>query len=125
MTEKWNGCVAVVDDERDVVDLIVRVLYLNNIPICFKTYDGDEALRKFQKCDPKPRAIIIDYRMPSITGIEAMEKIHKTHEDVKFIFLSADSEVKNEALRAGASMFLVKPVSMKELLIAVEQVVGI
>ena len=116
---------AVVDDERDMVDLIVRVLYLNNIPVCFKSYDGDEALRKFRECTLKPKVIIIDYRMPSITGMEAMIKMRQMHEGVNFIFLSADSGMKNDVLQAGASKFLVKPVSMRDLVIAVEQVAEI
>lgn len=124
MTLKWNGGVAVVDDETAVADLVVRMLELARIPVCFKAYDGPEALKKFRECNPKPEVIIMDYRLPTTTGIKLMKEMRQTYEGVKFIFLSADSGVKDEALQAGAVMFLVKPASMKDLIGVVERVAG-
>ncbi len=124
MAPQWNGGVAVVDDEQDLTDLIARMLELSGIPICFKAYDGPEAVKKLQECNPKPQVVIMDYRLPATTGIEVMKEMQRMDEGLKFIFLSADSGIRDEALRAGAVMFLTKPAKMKDLIEAVDNVAG-
>lgn len=124
MTTKWNGGVAVVDDETSLADLIVTMLEVKGMPVCFMAYDGYEAIRKFRECNPKPDVVIMDYRLPAMNGIEVMKEMRQIYDGVKFIFLSADSGVRDEALRAGAVIFLTKPASMKNLVSAVEQVAG-
>jgi two-component system, chemotaxis family, chemotaxis protein CheY len=124
VTVACNGGVAVVDDEVALADLIMNMLQIKNIPVSFKAYDAIEALQKFKECNTKPSIIIMDYRMPTMNGIEVMKAIQHIYNGVKFIFLSADSGVKEEALEEGAAMFLVKPVSMKDLISSIEQVAG-
>lgn len=123
MARKWNGGVAVVDDEKLLTDLVVRMLELNGIKTSFKAYDGHEAVQKFRECNPKPEIVIMDYRLPATTGVEVMREMRQTDSSSKFVFISADTEVKDEALQAGAVMFMAKPVSMKDLIDALEQVV--
>ncbi len=73
-TVVWNGGVAVVDDEASLADLIVTMLELKRIPVCFKAYDGREAVQKFRECNPKPEIVIIDYGLPSTSGIQVMKR---------------------------------------------------
>ncbi|MGA9141884.1 MAG: response regulator transcription factor [Methanocella sp.] len=122
MALKWDGGVAVVEDEKALNDLLVMMLKLKGIPVSFTAYDGPEAVQKYRDGNPKPEIVIMDYRLPTSTGVEAMKEMLKTDGKARFIFLSADSSAKDEAILAGAVMFIMKPASMHEVINAVEKV---
>ncbi len=67
----------------------------------------------------------MDYRLPIMNGVEASKEILKIDPDTKIVFLSADASVMDEAMRAGAYIFLKKPASIKDILGAVESAIGI
>jgi two-component system, chemotaxis family, chemotaxis protein CheY len=98
------------------------MLELKGVPVCFTAYDGHEAVRKFREHNPRPQIVLMDYRLPTINGIETMKEMRRLDGETKFIFISADISVKEEALKSGATMFLVKPVTMKDVIGAVEKV---
>jgi DNA-binding NtrC family response regulator len=98
------------------------MLEIKGIPVCFTAYEGRDAVRKFKEHNPKPQIVFMDYRLPTINGIETMKEMLKVDGETKFIFISADASVQEEALKAGAVMFLVKPVTMKDVIDAVEKV---
>jgi two-component system chemotaxis response regulator CheY len=115
--------VAIVDDERALVDVYQKILQMKGIPVSFVAYDGEEAVRLFAEHNPRPCVVLMDYRMPGTDGIEATLRILKMDPDVKIIFISADEGVREEAIKAGAVKFVHKPASVKEILNAVESVV--
>ena len=119
---KYGGGVAIVDDEQSLVEIYRRLLAMKGIPVCFVAYDGDEAIRQFAGHNPKPRIVLLDYRMPMMDGIKTMKKILSIDPGTRVIFISADERVREEALKAGAAMFVQKPASVKEILNAVESV---
>jgi two-component system, chemotaxis family, chemotaxis protein CheY len=116
--------IAIVEDEKDLVRAYERMFQLYNIKICFVAYDGLEAVKKYRECNPKPHVVIMDYRLPILSGIDAMKEIRKIDPTAKFIFLSADPSVKDDALKAGATTFLVKPTSFKIILKEVKNIIG-
>jgi two-component system chemotaxis response regulator CheY len=123
MTECDPSCrvgIAVVEDEKDLVKLYKKVFEKKGIRICFIAFDGLEAVKKYIECLPKPHVILMDYRLPIMDGIAATKDILKIDPDVKVIFLSADVRVREEALEAGAFIFLKKPVSITNITDAVE-----
>ena len=115
--------VAIVDDEKPLCEVYQRMLELRGIPVCYVAYDGQEAVDKFRDHgNPKPRIVLMDYRLPTMNGIEAMLEILKIEPATRVIFLSADNDIEEEALRKGAVMFIQKPASIKEIVGAVERV---
>jgi two-component system chemotaxis response regulator CheY len=117
-----EGCrigIAIVEDERALVDIYKRVFARHKILVCYVAFDGYEALRKFIECTPRPHVILMDHRLPGISGIEVTKEILKLDPEAKIVFLSADVDVKDEALKAGATTFLKKPASIKEILNAI------
>ncbi len=117
--------IAVVEDEMDLVKIYTKAFAKRDIQICFVASDGLEAVKKYLECKPKPHTIIMDYRLPIMDGIDATKEILKVDSNAKIIFLSADVHVKEEAMRAGAFMFIKKPVSIKTITDAVESAMGI
>jgi two-component system chemotaxis response regulator CheY len=115
--------IAVVDDEKDLVKIFTKAFTKKGIQICFVAFDGLEAVKKYVECEPKPHTIIMDYRLPIMDGIDATREILKIDPSAKIIFLSADIQVKEEAIKSGAFMFLKKPVSIKTITDAVESAI--
>lgn len=122
--EKWEGGIAIVDDEVAIVDMYSKILTASSIPIAFVAQDGEDAIRKFEESDPKPQVVIMDYRMPAMNGLEASKKIWKIEPSTKIIFISADSGVREEALKAGASAFIQKPASLRDIVLEVKCVIS-
>lgn len=85
--------------------------------------DGLEAIQKAQKLQPD--VILLDIELPKLNGIEAARQILKLATKSKILFLSvSDSvEIVTEALRTGASGYVVKYDAAGELAKAVEAVV--
>ena len=115
---------AIVEDEKDLVTIYERIFSKWGIFICFIAFDGLEAVKKFIECTPKPHVVLMDYRLPVMNGVEATKEILKTDPDVRIVFLSADAGVKDEAMRAGAFIFLIKPAGIKDIVGAVESAFG-
>lgn len=111
-----------MDDESDLVSLFSKMLELKGIPVIFKAYEGREAVRLFRDHNPRPEVVLMDYRLPTINGIETMKEMLQVDGGTKFIFISADASVMEEALEQGAATFLVKPVNMKDVISAIEAV---
>jgi two-component system chemotaxis response regulator CheY len=112
--------IAIAEDEKSLVDAYERIFKKKNISIRFVAFDGREAIKKYIECTPKPHVLLMDYRLPIINGLDASKEILKIDPDAKIIFLSADINVKEDALKAGAIVFLIKPVSMNDLVKNVE-----
>ena len=77
--------------------------------------DGKEALVLVEK--EKPKLILLDVRMPQMDGLVVLKKIKEFDNSIKVVMLSGleDEEVINEARKAGACDFLVKPFDFKKL----------
>lgn len=72
----------------------------------------------------KPDLILMDLRMPVMSGAEAIQKIHKISPETRFIVLTVydNDEELLKALRAGAKAFLLKDVSRDELIAVMKSV---
>ena len=68
-----------------------------------------------------PGCIVLDVRMPEMTGPELQSELGKTESSMPIIFLSAhaDVEITAEAMKKGATDFLTKPVDGADLLEAI------
>jgi two-component system alkaline phosphatase synthesis response regulator PhoP len=103
--------VLVIDDEPDIVEILSYNLGKEDYAVS-KAYDGEEGLRIAQA--ELPDLIIMDVRMPGISGIEACRKL-KADELLKHIpilFLTADSDeyTSMNAQEAGGEHFITKPI---------------
>jgi DNA-binding NtrC family response regulator len=108
-----NGSVAIVDDEKDVVRTYELIFKRRNISISFTALDGPDAIEKFMKADPRPGVVIIDYRLPSMSGLQLVTEVLAIEPGTKVIFVSGDDSIEQECIGIGATVFLKKPTSIK------------
>ncbi len=84
---------------------------------------GNEAVSQF--IESRPEVTILDYRMPRGDGLKAAEEILAMKPSAKIIMLTADGTVLGEAERIGIELFLLKPISLRDLLVSVYTVVNL
>ncbi|MGH9741753.1 MAG: response regulator [Candidatus Acidiferrum sp.] len=91
---------------------------------CGEAENGNDAIRMAEEL--KPEVIIMDVSMPGLNGIEATRAIHKSQPKIKIILLTLheSTELVRGAFRAGASGFLLKTDTERELVKALNAVVG-
>ncbi len=121
--KRLTAGIAIVEDEKELVDVYVKLFTRRGIPVCFVAYDGLEAIKKFMECLPKPHIILMDYRLPGMSGLDATREMLKIDPDAKVIFISADFSVRASALEAGAFTFIKKPASLRVITDTIEQLI--
>ena len=121
MTKK----ILVAEDERDIRDLIAFTLQFAGYQVV-SAADGQEAVELAIK--EIPNLILMDVRMPRMSGYEACRRI-KTEpalQGVPIVFLSAkgqESEIRL-GMEAGAEEYVVKPFAPAELVERVKQLLA-
>lgn len=113
MNSTEDSVILVVDDDRDIVNAISKILELEGYRTV-KAYDGLEALDKLVDNDIK--LILIDIMMPKLDGLSAMMRIREK-KNIPIIVLSAKSEDSDKilGLSMGADDYITKPYNPMEL----------
>jgi DNA-binding NarL/FixJ family response regulator len=115
--------VAIVEDDPRVRGSLVGILGQDPGCVCVGDYpDGESAVAGL--AGNPARVVIMDIHLPGIDGVECVRKLAPAMPDTQFIMLTVakDSDNLFNALSAGASGYLLKPVRAKELLDAVRDV---
>jgi two-component system, chemotaxis family, chemotaxis protein CheY len=117
-------CMAIVEDETALVQIYEKAFARKGIAVCFVAEDGLEAVEKFNRCEVRPCVVLMDNRLPQMNGIEAMKEILRLQPDTRIIFLSGDADARDEAMRAGAFLFLKKPTSLRDIMGSIQNAMG-
>ena len=110
--------ILVAEDERDIRELINFTLMYAGHTVTLAA-NGQEAYDTAVAMATKPDLIMMDVRMPKMTGYEACRKIKAVDElkEIPVVFLSAkgqDEEVQS-GIEAGAVAYILKPFAPDEL----------
>jgi len=118
--------VFVVDDEPDVRLLATTILQRGGFTVLGEAEDGPQALERFHELDPprQPTIVLLDNRMPGLTGLEVAEQMLSRHPEQVIVLFSAhlDSAIKEAARAAGVAACVSKmeatrlPQILKDLL---------
>lgn len=112
--------VLLVDDQRLFRDGLATLLSVRpEVEVVGRAADGLEALE--QTAALRPQVVLMDLRMPVLSGVEAIRRLRAAYPQVRVVALTTfddDADV-FEALRAGAVGYLLKDVSAEVLVEAV------
>jgi two-component system, chemotaxis family, chemotaxis protein CheY len=125
--QSYHGCrmcTAIVEDETALIRIYEKAFARKGIHVCFVAEDGLEAVEKFNRCHVKPCVVLMDNRLPQMNGIDAAKEILKTEPGTRIIFLSGDADARDEALKAGAFLFLKKPTSLHDIMGSIQDAMG-
>ncbi|GAB4500256.1 MAG: response regulator transcription factor [Anaerolineales bacterium] len=108
------------DDQAVIRDGMEMLLQLEkDFQVIGTAQDGFEAIELASS--KSPDLILMDLKMPGMNGIEATREIRKKHPDVKILVLTTydDDEWVFDAIRAGASGYLLKDTPRQKIIEAI------
>jgi two-component system chemotaxis response regulator CheY len=113
----------VVDDATFMRMKCVDLLAQNGYDVV-EADTGSRALEVYK--ESRPDAVLLDITMPDMDGITALAEIMKIDPSAKVAMVTALDQqgITTEALRRGASNFVVKPFNAETILTAVRELVG-
>lgn len=116
------GIVHVVDDDASYLTAIQQLLEASGYRVA--TYASAQQLLDRQPDDSKG-CILLDVRMPGISGLELQSRLTERGSKLPIIFLTAypDVSITVRAIKAGAEDFFIKPVGSEELLGAIARAI--
>ncbi|MGC0414806.1 response regulator [Embleya sp. AB8] len=113
--------VLVVDDHPMWREAVARDLAAAGYHVVATAGDGPEAVRRARATSPN--VVILDLHLPTLPGVEVARELVRHDRAVRILVLSASGEQEDvlEAVKAGATGYLVKSASREELVDAVRR----
>ena len=113
-----------IADDQELIRQSLKIVLdsRDNLEVIDAVGDGQEVIASVRR--QKPDIILMDIRMPKMDGVQCTKIIKEHYPDVKIIILTTfdDDEYVYNALKFGASGYLLKGVSMDGLAAAIETV---
>jgi two-component system, LuxR family, response regulator FixJ len=116
--------VHVVDDNQEMRDSLQ--LLLKSVAIDARTYaTADDFLLRFAHPPDRPAVLLLDVRMPGMSGMALLERLRAEHPLLPIIMITGhgDIDMAVRAMKLGAMDFITKPFSSQALLDRIHDVV--
>ncbi len=114
--------ILLVDDEMELVTAMAERLSLRGVDADWAV-SGEQAMELVDGCDYD--VAVLDVKMPGLSGLDLRRTLSGKCPGMKFIFLSGHgSESDFKAGSAEAECYLIKPVSIEDLLAKIREAVG-
>jgi FixJ family two-component response regulator len=112
--------VFIVDDDADVRESLQELL--ESVGLHFQSFGTAQEFLAIERGDG-PSCLILDVRLPGISGLDLQHELNKGRISIPIIFLTAHADVPMsvKAMKSGAVEFLTKPFRQQDLLDAVQR----
>ena len=122
--ETYKGVILLLDDEKTIRETIRSFINWEalDIEVVGTAKDGIEAYNMI--LDLYPDIVLTDIRMPGLSGLELIERMHEINKDMQFIILSGYNEFEyaKTAMQYGVRHYLLKPCSDEKIIASVQSV---
>lgn len=116
--------VLVVEDQPQLLKKLVKLLsaHTEQVEVVGAAMDGEHAVSDCARL--RPDLVLLDLELPGIDGIEVTRRVKRAQAEIDVLILTSfDEELKvYEAMRAGASGYLVKRVGIEKILGGIREV---
>jgi FixJ family two-component response regulator len=112
--------ISIVDDDDSVRESLARLV--RSVGFSVMAFGSAEEFLSAGQ-GGQPDCLILDIRMPGMSGLELQRELLASDRDLPLIFITAhgsDPEVRARALGAGAVDYLIKPLNEEEVLKAID-----
>ncbi len=114
--------IVIADDDPDLLDYYECLLTHFGHSIVGTARDGREAIETLENpAIPPPDVLLLDHRMPGMSGIEAARYIIREMPSIPIMILSADESIELEARLMGVRRFIKKPFDADTLISALKE----
>jgi DNA-binding response OmpR family regulator len=112
---KLTGHILIIDDEAPLRQTLVRILQQAGFQVT-SAEDGEQGLSFIQTTNFD--LVFMDLRMPGMAGLEVLKIIHASHPNLPVVLFTAQPDLTSavEALRNGATDYLLKPLKPQVLI---------
>lgn len=115
--------ILVIDDDQTILEIVENILTQYEFePILAN--NGEDGLNKAE--EHQPHTILLDRKMPNLSGIEVLKKLKKNSEtkNIPVVMLTGDNNINEVAksLELGADDYIVKPFNNENLIMRVKNV---
>jgi len=115
------GKILIVDDEYGVRWALEKALREEGYEVvsAAKGMEGLEAL-----ASQTISLVLLDYKMPGISGLEALERIKEAQPELPVVFMTGHSSIPTamDSLRMGATAYITKPFHLADLKATIKKV---
>jgi DNA-binding NarL/FixJ family response regulator len=122
-TENDLITVAVVEDDPQVRQSLANILRRGPGVVCIGEHgDAEEAVREIPRV--KPKVVLMDINLPGMSGVDCVRRLSELAPQTQVVMLTVydNTDAIFKSLAAGASGYLLKPISSAQLLSAVRDV---
>jgi FixJ family two-component response regulator len=118
-----NKPICVLDDDLSVLSSIRELLESDGFES--EAFDNSEKFIAYAR-EHTVKVVVLDVWMPGTNGIEVQERLRELSPDTRVVMITGRevSAIRAEALKGGASAFIVKPFADETLLAAVRDALG-
>ena len=111
-----------VADDEDLVRMVLKTLLTMRGYQVLTAEDGADAVEKFRTASPRPELVLLDFHMPKLTGLQALQAMRELDPRVPAVILSGGL---HESVSEGMEgvVFLHKPFENDELLRLVRELI--
>ncbi|KAA0243827.1 MAG: response regulator [Candidatus Brocadia sp. AMX2] len=104
--------VLVVDDERDICEMFIKILYEDGY-LTDMAKSGKEAIKKV--LDERLDFVLLDIMMPEMSGIETLRRIKAIRPELPVVMITAFATLKTaqEAMKLEAYDYITKPFNLE------------
>lgn len=118
---------AIVDDKQtNRVSINERISSSHEFEVVFMAENGEDFLEKMKSCPGKnqPQLVLMDIDMPIMDGIETVKRANQIYPETKFLMITVfdDDDKIFEAIKAGASGYLLKDENSSAISNAIKEV---
>lgn len=118
-----TGHILIIDDEPSLRHTLARILQRANFEVTTAA-SGQEGLALLGQ--HAFDLVYLDIRMPDMSGMEVLKRIHATQPDLPVVLFTAQPDLNSalEALRQGAADYLLKPLQPGEMIQRTESILA-
>lgn len=112
--------ILVIDDDVGILRAFEKILTKENFLISTSSHP-EEALALISA--KKPQVVIVDMKMPGVSGIDLLRQIKKTYPKLPVVVMTAYSNIftEKEVLKLGADYYFKKPFEINTMLEKIKQ----
>ena len=114
--------ILIVDDDAEFRANLIEILRCDG----YETDSASSAKEAFEKKQAQEfDVVLLDFMMPKMNGIDAIQELRNRHPKMKIIMITAFASVENvvTAIKRGASDYISKPFKIPDLLMTVRRVI--
>lgn len=115
--------ILIIDDEPEMCWAVEKAMQMEGFDTVTAS-DGNEGFQKFSS--EKIAAVLVDWKMPGMDGMEVIRNIRQVDREVPVILITGhgNMDVAYDALSEDATGYIIKPFSMADLRATVKRMVG-